>query len=367
MSIYQSVRGHIVIKYILTFLLLTAPCYAKTLDAGNIVTEVDAWGEVDNMYWPKGPNQENRVWRINMGLAYAQEASYTNYTWSYDDDSITYDGFFENTNKADQEVRTISTMKIDSKYIRMRTSYRAYKEGSSRDDEIEMVYEYRNQTLHTLNDFYYGLVIDIWVPYIWNYGNWEFDAGGNLIYTSAEENEGANYVDSKNMFWFGYKDSEFYVAVLVAKDSTDRVHTASLHDYSSNGWNPNFTKYSEGTKPSGVIDMSEMGDPVVFYSLKQKAFEPGEKIYMKVVVAFAKTAEQLVGSVNRILEATKVETEPIFTSTPKEGSFQPPQANSGGGCFLNNVNPHFKKVMIEARKKKLNPPGLDFELLPLKN
>ena len=355
------------IRVVLLLLLFSYTGYAKTLDAGNIVAEIDAWGDVSDMFWPKGPDQENRVWNIHTGLAHDQTASYTNYSFTSDNDSITYDGFFENTIKAAQEVRTISLMKIEEKPIRMRTSFRAYGEGSSRANEIEMVYEFRNQTLDTLNDFYYGTVLDVWVPYTYNYGSWTFDAGGNLIFEPNESNEGATYVHSNNMFWFGYEQEEFYVAILVAGDSSDPVHTASIYDYFNSGstWYPSSTLFSAGTKPDSVIDMTDITDPVVFFSLKNNSLEPNEKVYMKVIISFAKSSEELLGSVNRILSSTKVPVDPVFTASPKEGTFTPPKAETAGGCFIKNIKKalaNSKKSKIKKETKKKTNPFFDFKL-----
>jgi len=350
-----------VIRSILLFLFLSSVCYAgpKTLDAGNIVAEISEFGDTYEMLWPKGPEQKDRVWSIQKGIAYEHESTTTDTYWNYGDTANTYEGFFEQTERAAQEVRTLTTMTVANKLLRVRTSYRAYNEGTNRANEIEMVYEYRNQTVTTMNDFYYGIVLDIWVPYTsWSYG---FDAGGNLTIIQPE-NEGASYVKSKNMFWFGNAEQEFYVAVLVVKDSTDPVHTAKLYDYYSGATSPNYSMYAEGTIPDPEIDMTDISDPVIMFSQKHHSLEPNEKVYMKVVISFAKTAEELVGNVNRILSSSKVPVEPLFTSAPKEGTFEPPKSSSGGGCFIKN---NLKKNHSQINSLIKKPSIFDFELVPM--
>jgi hypothetical protein len=352
------------IRTFISFLLLTCNCYAVTIDAGTISTTINDEGYVTSLLWPKGPQQIERIYSSRHVLAYGGSTSSHSHPWA-NGLAQTYSGLFNNTKDATQEARTISEMHTNSNLVsfsdfRIRTSFRSFSESSPRANEIEMVYEFKNQTLNTINDFYYGIDFDLYAPSSSFFGSYNIDAGGNLIYTPPSQNEGAHYIQSKNMFWFGYQESEFYVAVLVMRDSTDVVHTAKLYDYGSAYYNSNYSLISQGGISEAAIDMSTINDPVVFFSLKHDELLPNEKVYMKVVIAFAKTAEELTGRINSILQAVVVPIEPLFSFAPKEGTFEPPAAKSGGGCFIGEdlIKNNFRTKQTET----INPAIFNFKL-----
>lgn len=318
-----------------------------TLDAGNIIAQIDDWGFVNDLAWPKGDTQQNRIYLIKPGMAYDRSTTWT--TWRYTSQEITFEGFFENTERADQEYRKLNYMKLSNNEIRVRSAFRAFK-STARANELEIVYEFGNTTGKTYEDLTMGVLIDLWVPFTYNYTI----VNGELVVTSAE-NSGAKYDSSKNMFWFGYEQEKVFYAVLFSPESSLNVNTAWLKDYSVTSWNPNYSISTESTIPPSQIDMTNITDPVVYFSIKDSSFDLLEKHYIKVVLAFAETEEELVGSVNRILNASKPSQNVgnFFQQNQTEGT--PPQISGGGGgggCYLPLENNFSMKKYIKQRFNK---------------
>ena len=72
------------IRALLCLALFASTAYSATLDSGKVVAEIDQWGFTENIFWPKGENQQGRLWSIHTGLSYNNETTYTRYKYTVD-------------------------------------------------------------------------------------------------------------------------------------------------------------------------------------------------------------------------------------------------------------------------------------------
>lgn len=300
-----------------------------SIDAGNIIAEINQFGSISKMVWPKtsSSTDKERIYWIENGIAYERDASYRNFSVN---DSDAFSGFYEDTDKADQEFRTIGGMVIGSgDPIRVRQSTRAFK-STSRMDEIEIAYEYTNGTGRDIDEFYYGSTFNLRLPFEF------FSTFDPVTQTTTFNNYSIFYDKNKQMFWLGSDSAKYYVAVLMTLGD---VHTAKIVQ-SSIFYEASYSEFAEGTVPESNIDLSN-GDSFffnvsIFFSTLHKGLVANERVYTKFVVAFAETEAELTGSITRLqASASGVQEEasaPSINGTPAVPA--PVNSGGGGGCLI---------------------------------